>query len=274
MTSPPDAATCPAATGPIPQIIHQSWRTHELPSTLRPLSASWTQLSGWQHRLWTDDENRALWAAHFPELLDVYDGYARPVQRADATRLLYMHVHGGVYADLDVAPCRGLPSIVLNGSLELLLVREPGKSPRGDARRYLTNFWMASAPGHPFWLHAISLLRARAKHENVMSATGPYFLNAAWNKYQAALRAKHAGCVARAAARARVLTFREWQRGVGAHPALFNTPREGVARSLLCVIAHDVRSFHHGQARTTGRRRGTTARPRVTRSSRFVLGLG
>ena len=50
-----------------------------------------------------------------------------------------------------------------------------------------------------------------------MSATGPYFLNAAWNKYQAALRAKHAGCVARAAARARVLTFREWQRGVGAH---------------------------------------------------------
>ena len=217
MTSPPDAATCPAATGPIPQIIHQSWRTHELPSTLRPLSASWTQLSGWQHRLWTDDENRALWAAHFPELLDVYDGYARPVQRADATRLLYMHVHGGVYADLDVAPCRGLPSIVLNGSLELLLVREPGKSPRGDARRYLTNFWMASAPGHPFWLHAISLLRARAKHADVMSATGPYFLNAAWNKYQGALRAKHAGCVARAAARARVLTFREWQRGVGAH---------------------------------------------------------
>jgi hypothetical protein len=45
------------------QIIHQSWRAHELPSTLRPLSASWTQLSGWRHRLWTDDENRALWAA-------------------------------------------------------------------------------------------------------------------------------------------------------------------------------------------------------------------
>ena len=99
------ATTCPAGTGPIPQIIHQSWRTHELPSTLRPLSASWSHLSGWRHRLWTDDENRALWAAHFPELLDVYDGYARPVQRADATRLLYMHVHGGVYADLDVAPC-------------------------------------------------------------------------------------------------------------------------------------------------------------------------
>ena len=211
------ATTCPAGTGPIPQIIHQSWRTHELPSTLRPLSASWSHLSGWRHRLWTDDENRALWAAHFPELLDVYDGYARPVQRADATRLLYMHVHGGVYADLDVAPCHGLPSIVLNGSLELLLVREPSKSPRGDARRYLTNFWMASAPGHPFWRHAIALLRGRAKHADVMSATGPYFLNAAWMQYQKALRAAPAACAARAAARARILTFREWQRGVGAH---------------------------------------------------------
>ena len=96
-------------------------------------------------------------------------------------------------------------------------MREPSKSPPGDARRYLTNFWMASAPGHPFWRHAIALLRGRAKHADVMSATRPYFLNAAWMQHQKALRAAPAGCAARAAARARILTFREWQRGVGAH---------------------------------------------------------
>ena len=28
------AATCPAGTGPIPQIVHQSWRTHERASSL------------------------------------------------------------------------------------------------------------------------------------------------------------------------------------------------------------------------------------------------
>ena len=207
---------CPA--GGIPRLVHQSWRTRKLPSTLGPLSASWVQLPGWRHRLWTDEENRALWAQHFPELLDVYDGYARPVQRADATRLLYMLVHGGVYADLDVAPCRGLPAVVLNESVDLVLVREPSKSNEAASRRYLTNFWMASAPGHPFWRHAISLLRARAKHPNVMSATGPYFLNAAWSEYNNALQGgAGAPCAARAAARTKVLTFREWQRDVGAH---------------------------------------------------------
>ena len=31
------------------------------------------------------------------------------------------------------------------------------------------------------------------------------------------------------------------------YPALFNTPREGVARGRRCAKAHDVRSFHPGQ---------------------------
>ena len=34
----------------------------------------------------------------------------------------------------------------------------------------------------------------------------------------------------------------------GSIPALFNTPREGVARISACAKAHDVRSFHPGQA--------------------------
>ena len=95
------------ACGGIAHVVHQSWMTTQLPGELEPLSARWRRAgpSGWDHRLWTDDANRALWAAHFPELLPVYDGYPTAVQRADVTRLLYMHVHGGVYADLDVAPC-------------------------------------------------------------------------------------------------------------------------------------------------------------------------
>ena len=38
--------------------------------------------------------------------------------------------------------------------------------------------------------------------------------------------------------------------GTGGHPALLNTPREGVARICACAKAHDVRSFHPGQAGT------------------------
>ena len=93
------------ACGGIAHVVHQSWMTAQLPGALEPLSARWQRAgpSGWEHRLWTDEANRALWAAHFPDLLSLYDGYSTAVQRADVTRLLYMHVHGGVYADLDVA---------------------------------------------------------------------------------------------------------------------------------------------------------------------------
>ena len=38
----------------------------------------------------------------------MYDGYPNPIQRADASRLVYMYLFGGVYADLDVAPCDGV----------------------------------------------------------------------------------------------------------------------------------------------------------------------
>ena len=40
------------------------------------------------------------------------------------------------------------------------------------------NFFMASAPGHPFWAFAVRLLPER-RSKPVMSATGPWFLNAA-----------------------------------------------------------------------------------------------
>ena len=62
-------------------------------------------------------------------------------------------------------------------------MREPGQSKRSRHTRYVTNFFMASAPRHPFWKHALGLLRPRARHKDVMSAAGPYFLNAAWESY-------------------------------------------------------------------------------------------
>ena len=50
-----------------------------------------------------------------------------------------------------------------------------------------------------------------------MSATGPYFLNAAWISYLRALRREASPCAARAIARSRVLTFREWQLDMAVH---------------------------------------------------------
>ena len=180
----------------VPPILHQSWNNRSLPRVLAAISARWAEvLPGWTRRMWTADDNRQLWAQHFPQLLHIYDGFEvsspcldrldhhpnpigmctgigraasgphgsyqghcrspctrhlcrspsptfaaslvhlchppsstfaalprppsppsrvhfchppssqRYIERADATRLLYLFLHGGVYADLDVAPC-------------------------------------------------------------------------------------------------------------------------------------------------------------------------
>ena len=68
----------------IPQLLHQSWKTEDLPS---PTSGSWRQSmldqnAGWQLVHWTDDDNAALVKIHAPWLQDVYDRL-HGVYRAD-----------------------------------------------------------------------------------------------------------------------------------------------------------------------------------------------
>ena len=58
-----------------PRILHQSWRDRQLPSVLRGLAARWRAVlpDGWEYRMWTDQDNRALWQQHIPHMLPVYD---------------------------------------------------------------------------------------------------------------------------------------------------------------------------------------------------------
>ena len=192
----PTQASClpPPDAGEIPRVVHQSWHHAQVPPLLAPLTAPWRALKaeGWAYHLWTDEQNERLWAEHLPQLMDVYAAYnetaavdaqhaggaagvtrSAGIRRADASRLAYMYVHGGVYADLDVVPCGSLVERLR--SRQLILVREPGRG-KAAASRYITNFWMASVARHPFWWHALSMLRARSRQHSVMSTAGPYFL--------------------------------------------------------------------------------------------------
>ena len=77
----------------------------KFPKSSRISSPAAKNISNFSHRLWSDDANRQLFAAHVPELLSLYDGYTNAVERADVARLLYMHVFGGIYADIDLERC-------------------------------------------------------------------------------------------------------------------------------------------------------------------------
>ncbi len=67
----------------IPQLLHQSWKSEDLPSP----AESWRQSmldqnAGWQLVHWTDNDNAALVQTHAPWLQDVYDKL-HGVYRAD-----------------------------------------------------------------------------------------------------------------------------------------------------------------------------------------------
>ena len=80
----------------IPRIIHQTWKTKDVPSPLDQLPQTWKEyLPNWEYILWTDEMNREFVCKHFPDFLEKYDTYPCNIQRADAIRYLLLKVYGG-----------------------------------------------------------------------------------------------------------------------------------------------------------------------------------
>ena len=89
----------------------------------------------------------------------------------------------------------------------MLLVKEP--------RGQLTNFFLGSAPGHPFWEFALLQLRASAQIPDPVFATGPAWLHATWSSFVQATAA--AGCFRSVARSTHIFNYDEFQRSLGAH---------------------------------------------------------
>jgi mannosyltransferase OCH1-like enzyme len=172
----------------IPQTIHQSWKTREVPEKWRKLQETWTLLHpNYAYYYWTDEDNRAFVAHHYSELLKLYDGYALDIHRAELARYLVMRHFGGVYVDMDFEALRPLDDLI--APFELVFGLEPDShSARAPVRergfdRIVCNAFIASAPNHPFWGHLVSYLWEAKDEANVLDATGPFLLTRACNAY-------------------------------------------------------------------------------------------
>lgn len=142
----------------IPLILHQSWTTQTVPARWRQPHSSWRNAEerGWKRVLWDNSANRALVRDQFPWLLAFYDGLPYDIQRADFMRPLYLYVHGGVYADLDV----GLLDVLV---LEELLAARTCFVPATQPAPFVTNYFLACAPRHPFMLHVAARAEAASR---------------------------------------------------------------------------------------------------------------
>lgn len=86
----------------IPRIIHQTWKTDDVPARFRAYCATWRDRNpGWDCSLWTDRDLLEFVANHYPAHLDTFCGYKNGVQRADAARYMLLHHFGGFYMDID-----------------------------------------------------------------------------------------------------------------------------------------------------------------------------
>ena len=79
-------------TKQIPKIVHQEWKSTTLPQTFKIWRDECIRINpDYEFKVWTDDDNLQLVTEHYPQLLDLYNGYDVKIKRIDMIRFLYLH---------------------------------------------------------------------------------------------------------------------------------------------------------------------------------------
>jgi mannosyltransferase OCH1-like enzyme len=166
----------------IPKIIHQTWKTKEIPYHVykKEWINSWREFHpDWEYRLWTDEDNRRFIEKEYPWFLDIYDHYPREIFRADAVHYFILYHYGGLYVDLDYVCLKNIEPLLNDHEVILSFV--------GKSRMWahsISNAIMASARKTRFWEVVFKELTAHKMLPQVEAATGPIMLKNAVSKYR------------------------------------------------------------------------------------------
>lgn len=159
--------------GRIPCIVHQTWKTIDVPNEWKPSQEAWKRYHpGWVYVLWTDDDIFDYIEEFHPKFSSLFASFTYGIQKADAIRYFILHDFGGVYSDLDLVPVKNVEEYFRDG-MPLYFLFSPNVN-------VFTNFLMASAPRQPIWksiwkrlVHPQLPTWAIGKHLEVMYTTGP-----------------------------------------------------------------------------------------------------
>ncbi|EPS41188.1 hypothetical protein H072_4917 [Dactylellina haptotyla CBS 200.50] len=162
----------------VPKIIHQTYKTAEIPEKwLKPQKECRDLHPEYEYKLWTDDVAREFIEKEYPWFLETYDGYDHPIMRADVIRYFALRKFGGIYIDLDVGCQRKLDP----------LLAYPAWARKTDPTG-ISNDVMGATPEHPFFIRVTEVLQSYDKHWvmpyiTIMASTGPLFLSIIWKKW-------------------------------------------------------------------------------------------
>jgi mannosyltransferase OCH1-like enzyme len=167
----------------IPKILHQTWRTAELPAPFKAFRASWLNLHrGWQHQIYDDDRIYRIVCDRLPRWLPTFEALPLPIMRADLFRYLIVFLDGGVYADIDTVSYRACDELLENSNCVLgteMRVSSSLQASFNYARpAQIANFIFAATPEHPFLGSVIENIAQRASSppdgdDFVQETTGP-----------------------------------------------------------------------------------------------------
>lgn len=163
----------------IPKIIHQTWKTKELPDKVK----KWHQQivdfhPGWEIKLWTDEDNLKFVKEYFPHLLTIYQALKYNIMRVDMVRYMYMLQFGGYYLDLDFEIFTPFD----NPSSDQNLILPVSWEENGKIIT-LGNCLFGSTPQHQFWKDILEELQKNPPLNiiynkwDILKLTGPVFIS-------------------------------------------------------------------------------------------------
>ena len=173
----------------IPHIIHQLWDTDKVPRYFAAFIRSWQQKHpDWEYWFWTKKDANEFVKAEYPEHYALYDSYISPIFRADAMRYFVLYKYGGVYADLDMEALKPLDNWTYG--YQCILSQECYEHSfvvQELEHTNLLNGFLATRPGHPFFLKLIESLPEFGGRYfgHYIKATGPLFIDAVYKRYKA-----------------------------------------------------------------------------------------
>lgn len=172
-----DFPTIPGDEPRIPHIIHQTYKSTLIPNVFADNVKSFVEKNPkWTYYFWTDESARQLIKDKHPYLLDIWDNYQRPINRADALRYVVLYEFGGIYVDLDFESLRPLDRVTMKYAC--IFPTEPFEHSafRIGIPYFINNAIMMCRPKHPFIKQMIdNLSRARVFLEQV-DVAGPAFV--------------------------------------------------------------------------------------------------
>lgn len=147
------AARQPEPEQRIPRILHQTFKTADVPDAMHSAAMSWSGLNpGYEYRFYDDADHLPFLRSHFDKrVADAYGKLTEGAFRADLWRYCVLYEHGGVYTDID-SVCKTPLDQIIGTDDEFIVPAEAGT---GGPPHSVFNAFICSTPGHPFLARTI-----------------------------------------------------------------------------------------------------------------------